>query len=239
MQQLLPRLLLLKEIQIRLEESPITALLGARQVGKTTLARMIAENRRDTTFFDLERETARAALTQTPELTLKDTTDLIIIDEVQRMPSLFEILRPICDDPDRTSTFLLLGSASVNLIKGVSESLAGRVLFMTVPGFSLAEVGSSAQNILWLRGGFPRAFTAASNKSSGRWIESFAQTFLERDIPLLGIRVPAESLFRFWSMMAHYHGQTWNAAELGRSLSINPGTVNHYRDLPNSAAFQV
>ncbi len=231
MQQLIPRERLLEAIRTRLDESPATALLGARQVGKTTLARMIMEEYPGAVLFDLERETGRAALETTPELTLQEQRGLVVIDEVQRMPKLFEILRPLCDDPRCQATFLLLGSASPELVKGVSETLAGRVLFLPVPGFSLLETGVEQQNLLWLRGGMPRAFTAQTHEAASRWLESFSQTFLERDIPRLGFRVSADILQRFWSMMAHYHGQTWNAAELGRALSTGPGAVNHYRDI--------
>ncbi len=229
--QQIPRPRLLQEIELRLRESPVTALLGARQVGKTTLARQVAERVGVATVFDLERAVGRAALQHTPELTLADCTGLVVIDEVQRMPRLFETLRPLCDDPGRQATFLLLGSASPDLVRAVSESLAGRVLFMPVPGFSLEEVEPARQDRLWQRGGFPRAFLAEDDAQAGRWLESFRQTFLERDLPGLGVRVPAATLERFWTMLAHYHGQTWNAAELGRALSASPGAVNHYRDL--------
>ena len=218
-------------IRQRLLESPVTALLGARQVGKTTLARLVARGIDNVTFYDLEREAGRAALGRTPELTLSTASGVVVIDEVQRMPALFRILRPLCDAPERRASFLLLGSASPDVVKGVSESLAGRVLFMIIPGLSLEEVGVQRQDKLWFRGGFPRAFTAGSDNTATRWIESFSQTFLERDIPQLGIRIPAETLHRFWSMLAHYHGQTWNAADLARSLSVSPPSVNHYRDL--------
>ena len=192
---------------------------------------MVAQDLPDFTFYDLERETGRAALESTPELALSAASGIVAIDEVQRMPELFRILRPLCDDPERRASFLLLGSASPDLIKGISESLAGRVLFMMIPGLSLSEVGVEKQDDLWLRGGFPRAFTAMNAKAATRWIESFAQTFLERDIPQLGIRVAADILRRFWSMLAHYHGQTWNSGELGRALSVSPASVHHYRDL--------
>ncbi len=231
MQHIVERGDLVDAIRMRLKEAPAVALLGARQVGKTTLARMVAERLGKTTFFDLERADGRAALERTPELTLADAEGLVVIDEVQRLPSLFAALRPLCDDPARKASFLLLGSASPDLVKGVSESLAGRVLFLPVSGFSLGEVGATAQNQLWMRGGFPRSFTADSDAAAGRWIESFAQSFLERDIPQLGLRIPAPTLHRFWSMLAHYHGQIWNAAELARAMVASPGAVNHYRDI--------
>lgn len=227
----MPRTRLIRQITDCLNASPATVLLGARQVGKTTLAGMIAENRPDVTVFDLERAAGRAALTHTPELTLSDCRGLVIIDEVQRLPSLFEVLRPLCDKPHRAATFLLLGSASPDIVQGVSETLAGRALFVRVPGFSIDEVSSENQDRLWLQGGFPRAYLCESTTNAVRWIESFVQTFLERDISQFGIRIPSETLRRFWTMMAHYHGQVWNASELGRSLSVSPATANHYRDI--------
>ncbi len=232
MQGLLSRSHLLQGIQTRLQESPVVALLGARQVGKTTLARQVAEQcGQPVTVFDLERPTGRAPLEQTPEQTLADCQGLVVIDEVQRLPQLFEVLRPFCDDPRRRASFLLLGSASPHLVQGVSESLAGRVLFVPVHGLGMGEVGVAAQNHLWLRGGFPRSFLAETDAAAWRWMQGFRQTFLERDIPSLGVRVPAATLERFWLMMAHYHGQSWNAAELGRALSASPSAANHYRDL--------
>lgn len=233
-QQTIRRQELLDEVLLRLRESPVVALLGARQVGKTTLASQVAQRLGGATVFDLERAAGRAALTATPELTLGDAEGLVVIDEVQRLPALFETLRPLSDDPRRKASFLLLGSAAPDLVRGVSESLAGRVQFVSVHGFSLAEVeraASGEQDRLWLRGGFPRAYLATSDAAATRWLEGFRQTFLERDIPGLGLRVPAATLERFWTMLAHYHGQTWNAAELGRALSVSPATANHYRDL--------
>lgn len=182
-------------------------------------------------MFDLERATGRAALEHTPELTLRDARGLVIIDEVQRMPQLVEVLRPLCDDPQRKATFLLLGSATPDLVRGVSESLAGRVQFLSVSGLSLAEVGVAAQDRLWLRGGFPRAYLAQTDAAATRWLEGFRQTFLQRDIPALGVDAPPAALDRFWTMLAHFHGQTWNAAELARSLPASPRVVNHYRDV--------
>jgi uncharacterized protein len=234
MQHLIPRPRLKKRIRQDLEESQVTVLLGARQTGKTTLARMVSEEYDPVHFFDLEQSAGRAALA-TPELTLGDAVGLVVIDEVQRLPSLFEVLRPLCDRPDNPAKFLLLGGASPDLVRGVSETLAGRALFVQVAGFSIDEVGQEQQNRLWLRGGFPRAFLAASDGAARRWLEGFAATFLERDIPQLGLRVPAEALRRFWMMTAHYHGQIWNAAELARSLDVNPKTARHYLDILQGA----
>ncbi len=219
-------------IWTRLAESPAVALLGARQVGKTTLAEHCASTwKGPTVTLDLERSEVREALRATPEKLLAEREGLVILDEVQRMPELFERLRPLCDDRRRRAVFLLLGSASWDLVRGVSETLAGRIQFVDVGGLSLQEVGVNEQDRLWLRGGFPRAFLAESPAAWGRWMEGFSRTFLERDIPGLGSKVSPEALGRFWRMLAHYHGQTWNAAELGRSMDVSVTAVNHYRDL--------
>lgn len=210
----------------------MVTLLGARQVGKTTLARQMAASWPDpSTVFDLEVAATREALSATPERVLRDREGLVVIDEVQRKPALFELLRPICDDPGRRAVFLLLGSASLDLVQGVSETLAGRMFFVEVGGFSLAEVGLEHQDRLWMRGGFPRAWLAPSGAAWTRWMQSFTRTFLERDIRGLGSRVSPDALGRFWRMLAHVHGQTWNAAELARSMGVSATTVNHYRDL--------
>ena len=215
-----------------LREVPAVALLGARQVGKTTLARQVAASwRGESRILDLEVPTVQAALAQTPDAVLRSSTGLVVIDEVQRMPALFEVLRPICDDPQRRAVFLLLGSASLDLIKGVSETLAGRIVFVDVAGLSLFEVGKEHQRQLWMRGGFPRAWLASSPAAWTRWMESFTQTFLERDIPGLGSRASPAAIGRFWRMLAHYHGQVWNAAELARAMDVGAAAVNRYRDL--------
>ena len=232
MQQSIPRAALLAAAAGGLSEAPAVALLGARQVGKTTLAEQAAAAwTGPVTLYDLEVTAMREALSATPERLLRGAEGLVIIDEVQRLPALFEVLRPVCDARDRNAVFLLLGSASWDLIKGVSESLAGRILFVDVGGFSLAEVGAEHQDRLWMRGGFPRAWLAPSAAAWTRWMQSFTRTFLERDIPGLGSKVPPNALGRFWRMLAHYHGQTWNAAELARSMDVRAAAVNHYRDL--------
>ncbi len=216
----------------RLSQSPVTALLGARQVGKTTLAQQIvAAWTGPSTVYDLEVAAVREAFRATPERLLRSGEGLIVIDEVQRVPELFEILRPICDDPARKAVFLLLGSASWDLIRGVSETLAGRISFADVSGFSLDEVGAENQDRLWMRGGFPLAYLAESDAACMLWMESFARTFLERDVPGLGSRVSPEALGRFWTMLAHAHSQTWNASALSRSMGVSVNAVNHYRDL--------
>lgn len=232
MQQSINRNSLMAAIRVRLGESPVVALLGARQVGKTTLAEQVAaEWGGPTVVFDLEKVAIREALSATPERLLSEQEGLVIVDEVQRMPELFALLRPLCDDRKRKAVYLLLGSASWDLVKGVSETLAGRIQFVDVAGFSLTEVGAERQDELWLHGGFPRAFLAESSDAWERWLEGFTRTFLERDIPGLGSHVSPVALGRFWKMLAHYHGQTWNAAELARSLDVSVTAVNHYRDL--------
>ncbi len=229
---LIPRQGLLAAALRGLEEVPVVALLGARQSGKTTLARQAtAAWSGPTTFFDLEAPADRQALSSTPARTLRAHEGLVVIDEVQRMPALFELLRPLCDAPDRKAVYLLTGSASWDLIRGVSETLAGRIQFVHVGGLGLAEVGSEKLDQLWVRGGFPRAYLARSTGAWARWMRSFAHTFLERDIPGLGSRVPPVALGRFWRMLAHVHGQTWNATELARSMGTTARTATGYRDL--------
>lgn len=232
LQRFLPRRRLRTAAAVGLAEVPVTALLGARQTGKTTLAREIAAAWPDTTaLFDLETAADRRALSATPERVLRRSEGLVVVDEIQRMPALFEVLRPICDDPARRSVFLLTGSASWDLVRGVSETLAGRISFVDVGGFSLDEVGNDNLDRLWMRGGFPRAYLAASDAAWARWMRSFARTFLERDVPGLGSQVPPQALGRFWRMLAHVHGQTWNAAALARSMDVSAKTANRYRDL--------
>ena len=201
-------------------------------MGKTTLAQQIvAAWEGPSTVYDLELPAVREAFHTTPERLLRGGEGLVVIDEVQRVPELFEILRPICDDPERRAVFLLLGSASWDLIRGVSETLAGRISFVDVGGFSLDEVGEENQDRLWMRGGFPLAYLAESDAACALWMESFARTFLERDIPGLGSRVSPETLGRFWTMLAHVHSQTWNASSLSRSMGVSVNAVNRYRDL--------
>ena len=232
MQQSIARPGLLASVDTCLAEAPVVAVLGARQVGKTTLAHHVSRNwPGPSVHFDLEVATDRNALSLTPQSVLAASKGLVVLDEIQRMPELFEVLRPICDDPDRNAVFLLLGSASPDLVKGVSETLAGRILFVDMGGFSLAEAGPANQNRLWLRGGFPRACLARTPSAWSRWMQSFVRTFVERDIPALRPGVSPQALGRLWRMLAHVHGQTWNAAQLGRSLDASASTVNRYRDL--------
>lgn len=219
-----------RRIREALAVHPCAALTGPRQCGKTTLARQIVAEARAATFFDLEAATDRQRLTA-PEQALSRLEGLVVIDEVQRMPALFETLRVLVDRPHNDARFLLLGSASPQLVKGVSESLAGRVGLVDLGGFSLGETGTHAWRTLWERGGFPRAFLARTGRSSALWRRDFVRTFLERDIPQFGITIPAESLRRFWTMIAHYHGQTWNAAEFARSLGSGEATARRYLDI--------
>ena len=214
---------------------PAVALTGPRQCGKTTLARAIAaEVQGGSTFFDLESAVDRRRL-QAPEQTLSDLSGLVVIDEIQRQPALFETLRVLIDRPDSRTRFLVLGSASPSLVRGASESLAGRAGLVDLSGFHLSETGVAAWRTLWLRGGLPRSFLALHDRASAVWRESFVRTFLERDIPQLGITVPAETLRRFWTMLAHYHGQVWNAAEFARALGSSEGTARRYLDVLTGA----
>ena len=232
MVQTIPRPHLLAALRDRLLASPAVAILGARQVGKTTIARELMNAwPRPSEHFDLEKPRDRQALTLAPERVLSGCRGLVVLDEVQRMPRIFEILRPLCDDPNRKAVFALLGSASPDLVKGVSETLAGRIRFVRMGGFSLPEVGSRGGDRLWLRGGFPRAFLADSPADWVDWMDSFTQTFVERDIPGITPGVSTEAVGRCWRMMAHLHGQRWNAAEVARSLDVRSPTANRYRDL--------
>ena len=214
---------------------PAVALTGPRQCGKTTLARTIAAAEPEgSTFFDLESAVDRRRL-QAPEQTLGGLSGLVVIDEIQREPALFETLRVLADRTDNPARFLVLGSASPTLVRGISESLAGRVGLVELAGFDLTEIGPESWRTLWLRGGFPRAWLAPHDRASAVWRRSFVQTFLERDIPQLGITVPAETLRRFWTMLAHYHGQVWNAAEFARALGSSEGTARRYLDILTGA----
>ena len=209
---------------------PAVALTGPRQCGKTTLARMITADSSPSTYFDLEAAIDQRRLA-TPEQTLRRLTGLVVIDEVQQSPALFETVRVLVDRPDNPARFLLLGSASPALISGASESLAGRVGLVDLAGFDLLEAGVESWRTLWLRGGFPRSYLARDTKKSALWRGNFVRTFLERDIPQLGITTPAETLRRFWTMIAHYHGQTWNAAEFARALGASEATARRYLDI--------
>jgi predicted AAA+ superfamily ATPase len=216
-----------------LNRNPVVALLGPRQCGKTTLAHMVGDAR-GAKFFDLE-DARTAARFESPMLELERLEGLVIIDEIQRRPAILEALRVLTDRPDSPARFLLLGSASPRLVKGASESLAGRVAFVDLSGFDLSETGTDCLGKLWSRGGLPRSFLAESDAASFAWRDDYVRTFLERDVPQLGITVPADTLRRFWTMVAHYHGQTWNAAEFARSLGASEATARRYLDVLSGA----
>ncbi len=207
----------------------MVALLGPRQVGKTTLARRLA-GETSTHWFDLEDPDDRARL-QEPKLALAPLRGLIVLDEIQLVPELFGLLRVLADRPERPATFLILGSAGPELLKQGSETLAGRIAFHHLDGFGLEEVGAGALTQRWVRGGFPRAFLAVDDAESTRWRQDFISTFLERDLPRLGITVGAPTLRRFWTMLAHWHGQTWNGSALARNFGVSDKTVRSYLDI--------
>src|SRR5436309_401905 len=214
-----------------LSRNPIVTILGARQVGKTTLSKQFCAGWTGPfTYFDLESPRDVARLGEAT-LALEKLTGLVILDEIQRLPSLFPVLRVLADRPRKPARFLLLGSASPELIRGASESLAGRVAFMELSGLALDDVGLQRAEQLWLRGGFPRSCLARTTSESAEWRRNFIRTFLERDIPQLGIGIAAATLERFWTMVAHYHAQIWNGAELARSLAVSEATVRRYLDL--------
>ncbi len=226
---MIPRPSLHATVQKALRQSSVVALVGPRQCGKTTLARQIARGRTGD-YFDLEDPVDQSRLAN-PKLALEDLRGLVVIDEIQRKPDLFEVLRVLVDRPRGPVRFLILGSASPHLVRGISESLAGRVRFVEMSGFDMSEVTPRRLPDLWLRGGFPKSFLATSESSSLKWRNDFVRTFLERDIPQLGITIPAQALRRFWTMVAHYHGQVWNAAEFARSLGTSEPTARRYLDI--------
>lgn len=228
---MIPRHQLMEHIRLALKRSRVVALLGPRQCGKTTLARQIVPAE-SANYFDLEDPRHIARLDE-PMSALGNLRDIVVIDEVQRRPELFPVLRVLADREPLPARFLILGSASPALLRQSSESLAGRIERVLMGGFSLQEVGLPAQERHWLRGGFPLSFLAADEAASFRWRQEFVMTFLERDVPQLGFAAPALTLHRFWSMVAHYHGQIWNAAEPARSLGIGETTARRYLDLLN------
>ncbi len=232
---MVPRTRHLTRLGRLLAAHPVVAILGARQVGKTTLAREFARHFEGPTFrFDLEDPDDLARLAE-PKLALGPLRGLVVIDEVQRRPDLFPVLRVLVDRPEVRTKFLVLGSASPDLLRQSSESLAGRIVYQELGGFAVDEVGLSEADRLWVRGGFPRSFLADSSVESYEWRLAFIRTFLERDIPSLGIQVPALALHRFWRMLAHYHGQPWNGAELARAFGVSATAVRRYLDLLTGA----
>jgi hypothetical protein len=218
-----------------LRDFPVVGIVGARQVGKTTLANaFVGQIRKNAVFYDLENPEDLARLTD-PMLALKQHTGVVIIDEIQRMPELFPVLRVLADRPDLPARFLILGSASPDMSRQSSETLAGRIAYRQLNGFSLAEVGSGEHVRLWVRGGFPRSYLARTLEASFEWRREFIHTFLEKDIPQLGINIRSTTLQRFWSMLAHYHGQIWNASEFARSFGVSDNTVRNYLDVLTAA----
>lgn len=220
---------LVSHIQTALGRSRIVALIGPRQSGKTTLAQTFVATS-SVNYFDLEDPVSSSRLEE-PMVALRMLQGLVVIDEIQRRPDLFPLLRVLADRQPLPAQFLILGSASPTLIQSASESLAGRLETIQVSGFSLAEVGTDVMMTHWLRGGFPLSFLSADDANSLVWRKNFIQTFLERDLPQWGIRIPAATLLRFWTMLAHYHGQTWNAAEAARSFGISEMTIRRYLDI--------
>jgi predicted AAA+ superfamily ATPase len=221
------------DVREALARSPVVALVGPRQVGKTTLARTLL--RPDSPqWFDLEDPQVEAQLAE-PMIALRDLRGLVVIDEIQHAPNLFKVLRVLVDRPGVPARFLVLGSASPALLQQSSESLAGRIEVIEIGGFTLDETGAANAPPLWLRGGFPRSFTAADDAGSVVWRREFIRSTVERDLPQLGVNVAAPALYRFWAMLAHYHGQVWNAAEPARSLGVNESTVRRYFDLLTQA----
>ncbi len=221
-----------------LSTNPVAGIVGARQVGKTTLAKQLAKTRDDPVhFFDLEdpRDEARIA---DPMLALESLEGLIVIDEIQQAPDVFRVLRVLADRTPLRARFLVLGSASPDLLRQSSETLAGRIGYLELRGFTLDEVGAHAVDTLWVRGGFPRSFLADTEEESARWRRDFIRAFLERDLPFLGVNLPSTTMRRFWTMLAHYHGQLWNSSEIGRSFGVADTTVRRYLDIL-SAAFVV
>lgn len=230
---MIERLSLLARLERALARSRVVVLVGPRQCGKTTLARELLEPN-SVNYFDLEDPTDLARLDE-PMTALRPLVGLVVIDEVQRRPDLYSVLRVLADRAHAPAQFLILGSASGELLRQSAQSLAGRVEQITMVGFTLAEIGADVAEDLWLRGGFPLSYLAADDDNSIAWRKSFIQTLLERDFPQWGVRVPAIALRRFWSMVAHYHGQTWNAAEAARALGMGESTARRHLDLLTDA----
>jgi len=225
----------IKTLRGLISRNPVVGIIGARQVGKTTLARsFVAQMRGPAHYFDLENPEDEARLGD-PMLALKGLKGIVVIDEIQRIPGLFPVLRVLVDRPRPAARFLVLGSASPELLRQGSETLAGRIIYHELKSLALDEVGVIHQARLWLRGGFPRAYLARTTAASDEWRRGFIRTFLERDLPQLGINIRATTLRRFWTMLAHYHGQIWNSSEFARSFGVADTTVRNYLDTLTSA----
>ncbi len=227
--KLLPRPEISQRLRKAIKEYPVTLLLGPRQCGKTTLARQLGDQLASA-YFDLE-DPQTPLRAEIAPLTLKDLKGLVVIDEFQRQPQLFELLRVLADRRPLPARFLILGSASPELVHGAGESLAGRLAYVEIGGFTFNEVPPQRVNDLWIRGGFPKSFLARTEELSYQWRINFVHSFLERDIPQLGIRIPSAALYRFWAMLAHVHGQTWNASDLARSMGVKEDTARRYLDI--------
>lgn len=230
---IVPRITLLERVRVALARNPVTVLTGPRQSGKTTLARELLDEE-SPNYFDLEDPVDLMRLDE-PRTALEPLEGLVVIDEIQRRPNLFPVLRVLADRRGQPARFLILGSASGELLRQSSETLAGRMERIEIGGFTIGELGAGAIETLWRRGGFPRAFLADSERDSTVWRKQFIQTLLERDFPQWGVRVPATALLRFWTMVAHYHGQVWNSAQPARALGVSPSTVRRHLDLLTDA----
>lgn len=230
---MIQRASILAALKNALDRSRVVALVGPRQSGKTTLARELLKED-SINYFDLEDPTSLARLDE-PMTALRPLNGLVVIDEIQRRPDLFPVLRVLADRRGTPTRFLILGSASGSLMRQTSESLAGRMERIVIGGLSFAELGSEAEQQLWLRGGLPLSYLAGSNVDSIAWRKNFIQTLLERDFPQWGVLVAATALQRFWTMVAHYHGQIWNSAEPARALGVSESTTRRYLDLLTDA----
>lgn len=232
---MLDRPIEIKTLRRLITRNPVVGIIGARQVGKTTLARSFVDQMQAPVHhFDLENPEDEARLGD-PMLALKGIKGLIVIDEIQRSPGLFPVLRVLVDRPRFPARFLVLGSASPELLRQGSETLAGRIIYHELKGLALDEVGVMNHQRLWLRGGFPKSYLASTTAASYEWRSSFIRTFLERDLPQLGINIRSTTLRRFWAMLAHYHGQIWNSSEFARSFGVADTTVRNYLDVLASA----
>ena len=229
------RKLELEKLSSMVSSNPVVGIIGARQVGKTTLARQfVASCGQPSVFFDLEDTEDIARLTE-PILAFKDLSGLVIIDEVQHAPDLFKVLRVLVDRPEFKAKFIILGSATPALLKQSAESLAGRIAYHELEGFHIDETENGSENSLWTRGGFPRSYLSESDEESFEWRRNFIKTFLERDVPQLGFSIPVATLRRFWTMIAHYHAQIWNASEFARAFGVADTTVRKYLDILTSS----